>query len=691
MPASENSEIIIINLSGDAREKDQPPTPTSRDESVMISSHRASLVLRRRPTAAPSSAVASSLWRRSHRLGRWGEDGDDADVVVVVAAAGRSLSTAVRRLEAYGGGCRPPPLHRDDLLLRRGPSSTRLHGVASSRVVTIQARRFAGRKDRASTSLEVRPPTPKQRKRYHRRRRELEYEKEKHSRPNSKASARRLEDGENTERLVEIALEEEALKSQLGAHFDKVNEIQSRIESSDKFRALLEDGTIPPDEVRSAARDAARRAAESSGAPRPPLPSWWRDRMTYDWGDALVDDLMGNSSDLTSSPSPYPLHMAGEYGRLRRKVERLVRGRREEERFLLETGGVGGGVGSSSSSLSSSSSSIEITPGAADFQRRSSASLGPIRGDDGAISDKLLSDLLRAYRDANGKRTVPVGLASVLRLLRELDVPTSSLGTYSYVSMLTCCASVWEGRKVDELRRDNGVRSNGHFWSALVDVYARGGDYRGAESVLDELLEVSRAEFDVRRATHPNNTRLGPPIAVPPLSAYTSFFSACHKLIARTDVHPSIKSDAANRAWSRWKEMRIHSVAPDVMAYGALMRIFAAQVIRLRVQYSAQRFHVSFTPLFKRLEIFSCFHSHLGTARTGVGFVGRDHDADDDAGECRERIEYEERDGGWRRRDTEERRGRRRRMVRRQRGEDRARQAHDAAVHVGAEGRGQEP
>jgi hypothetical protein len=35
--------------------------------------------------------------------------------------------------------------------------------------------------------------------------------------------------------------------------------------------------------------------------------------------------------------------------------------------------------------------------------------------------------------------------------------------------------------------------------------------------------------------------------------------------------------DAAKRAWNRWKEMRIHSVAPDEMAYGALMRIFAAQ------------------------------------------------------------------------------------------------------------------
>jgi hypothetical protein len=165
------------------------------------------------------------------------------------------------------------------------------------------------------------------------------------------------------------------------------------------------------------------------------------------------------------------------------------------------------------------------------------------------ISDKLLSDLLRAHRDANGKHTAPVGLASSLQLLQELEIPISSLRIYSHVSLLTCCSSVWEGRKVNDLPK----------------------------SVLDEMLEASRAEYDARRALHPNNKRLGLPIAVPPLSAYTSFFAACHKLISRNDVHPSVKSDAGSRAWSRWKEMRIHSVAPDAMAYGSLMRIFASQ------------------------------------------------------------------------------------------------------------------
>ena len=93
------------------------------------------------------------------------------------------------------------------------------------------------------------------------------------------------------------------------------------------------------------------------------------------------------------------------------------------------------------------------------------------------------------------------------------------------------CSSVWEGRKVNDLRRDNGVRSNGYFWSELVNIYARAGDFRGAESVLDKMLEASCAEYNARKALRPDNKRLKPPIAVPPLSAYTSFFAACHKLI----------------------------------------------------------------------------------------------------------------------------------------------------------------
>ena len=107
------------------------------------------------------------------------------------------------------------------------------------------------------------------------------------------------------------------------------------------------------------------------------------------------------------------------------------------------------------------------------------------------LSDKLLSDLLRDHRDARGKRTTPIGLAPSLQLLQELQIPLSSLGTRCYATLPACCKSPWEGRRACEMREKSGVASNEHFWSALVDVYARSGDYRGAEAVLDEMLDGS--------------------------------------------------------------------------------------------------------------------------------------------------------------------------------------------------------
>lgn len=414
----------------------------------------------------------------------------------------------------------------------------------------FQRRTFAGRKDRAATSFETRPPTKKQRKTYHRRQRKLQYEKDKHSIPNSKARVRKAEQREHNERLIEIALEEERLKGELGVYFDKVREIQSRIESTDKFQAMLQDGKTDPDEIKRAAREAAKKAAAKEGVHPPPLPSWVEDRRTYDWGDALVDDLMGNSADLTSTLSPSPVFMGGEYGRLRRKVERVLR-LKHEERLLLGNG------------------EFESV------QRNL-----PAQGNN-VLSDRLISDLIRSHRDANGKRTSPIGLAPSLELLfQDLKIPRSELAIYSYTSLLTVCKNPWEARKVNEMRQGDGVRTNEYFWSALVDVYARSGDYLGAENVLNDMLVETKREYEQEMSAH-NDTndrsKLIQPIAIPPLAAYTSFFSSCYKLVSRPDVHPSIKADASKRAWNRWKEMRIHSVPPDEMAYGALMRIFAAQ------------------------------------------------------------------------------------------------------------------
>lgn len=391
---------------------------------------------------------------------------------------------------------------------------------------------------------------------------------------------------------MDIALEEESLKQQLSAYYDTVQSLQTKIESTPKFQTLLQSNTIPPDQLRDASRHAAKIAADKSNTPHPPLPSWWQDRLSYDWGDALMDDIMGNSSDLTSSPNPYPINMASEYGKLCRKVERLVReGQEREKVVLLEQQHKQHRIESASQhhvGMQPSSSSLTEGTAPTGSAANSSMVLPDINtpSHTPSVSDRLLSDLLRAHRDAHGKRSNPVGLASCLQLLQTLQVPLATMGPSSYVSLLTCCQSVWEGRKVNDIRKQYTVSSNEYYWSALVDIYARVGDYRGAENVLDEMLMESRVEYDdekrrrvnpTKKTTKGSREKQSTPISIPPLPAYTSFFSACYKLISRVDVHPSIKSDAANRAWSRWKEMRIHSVAPDVMAYGALLRIFAAQ------------------------------------------------------------------------------------------------------------------
>jgi len=368
------------------------------------------------------------------------------------------------------------------------------------------------------------------------------------------------------------------LKRELSLYYDKVKDLQGKIEESDTFQSLVRNDVQDQGQIRLAAREAAMKAAEKEGVKHPPLPSWWQERLTYDWGDALVDDLMGNSADLTSSPNPFPRYMGKEYGRLRRKVERALRSIEIEKRLSLEDGERGLIGGKPQQKNVGDAMSLPMTSDPTSRLPSQSAT-------EAKLSDELISDLLRSHRDFRGKRTTPIGLAPSLELLFEdLQIPRSSLGTFSYVSLLTCCKSPWEARKVNEMRQEDGVRSNGYFWSAMVDVYARSGDYRGAEMVLDEMLEETQAEYTAWKAAKKQNADVDeksqqsePPIAIPPLPAYTSFFSACYKLISRGDVHPSIKSDAGKRAWNRWKEMRIHSVAPDAMAYGAMMRVFAAQ------------------------------------------------------------------------------------------------------------------
>eukprot|EP00957_Ditylum_brightwellii_P122317 9327920-Ditylum_brightwellii.AAC.1 len=90
-----------------------------------------------------------------------------------------------------------------------------------------------------------------------------------------------------------------------------------------------------------------------------------------------------------------------------------------------------------------------------------------------------------------------------------------------------------------------------------MNSHAQKGDFRACHDVLKEMVIEA---------------------CIPPtLHAYTSLLVACYKACNSTLVSQSIKAEAGNLGWEKWKEMRVAGIDPDVKAYGALLRILAAR------------------------------------------------------------------------------------------------------------------
>jgi len=214
-------------------------------------------------------------------------------------------------------------------------------------------------------------------------------------------------------------------------------------------------------------------------------------------------------------------------------------------------------------------------------------------GKDGAVasfhrlpSDHDVSLLLRSYRDLHqqnnhhtntnnkrsgggkkshqnrtlvGGKSRPIGLAKALQhLFHDAKVPSSTFGQRTYTALLTCCSTPAEARRVFGMMDQSNVDVDDVAWSVLVDVHARLGDYAGAAAVMDEM-----------------SARHG---LVPPITAYTSFLAGCYRVVNSGSRAPQhVKADAGKMAWDKWKEMRIVGHLPDVMAYGAILRVLAAQ------------------------------------------------------------------------------------------------------------------
>lgn len=235
---------------------------------------------------------------------------------------------------------------------------------------------------------------------------------------------------------------------------------------------------------------------------------------------------MGNTASLTSAPTPKPLNMRKQYN----KYYTLVSNMMNDYNAQL--------------ALTANSNTEE------DVDSNNAIST-PLP------TDKEISLLVRSYHDKYSTKSKPVGIAKALQLLMtEVKVPTSIYGERTYSALMYCAASPKEARRIMQMMEENGIPPGQYAYSILVDIHTKKGDFRGADEVISEMKFES---------------------IEPTLAAYTSLLAACYKVIDTASMPQSIKAEAGKLAWERWKELKINGLDPDVMAYGAIIRIMAAR------------------------------------------------------------------------------------------------------------------
>ncbi|KAL7565071.1 hypothetical protein ACA910_005081 [Epithemia clementina (nom. ined.)] len=262
---------------------------------------------------------------------------------------------------------------------------------------------------------------------------------------------------------------------------------------------------------------------------------------SYNAGDALVESLVGNTKGSIPTPVPKFLgdrqqemfhRIAGTMENFRRHMEKTAAGENEQE--LIESG-----------LMSKDVANIALTNAAMD---PSTLQLP---------DDRQIGLAIRAFRDRYGTRRHPVGLAKALSyLMQDMDVPLAVLGEHSYNALLSCAQTPKEARKVIDLMRQQGQPIMQYSWTILADVYAKAGDYKGCIAVHEEM------------ASHGFS---------PLLPSYTSLLAACYKVCSNKALSHKERAKASQAAWEKWKEMIIVGIEPDVMAYGAFLRILATK------------------------------------------------------------------------------------------------------------------
>jgi Pentatricopeptide repeat domain len=293
---------------------------------------------------------------------------------------------------------------------------------------------------------------------------------------------------------------------------------------------------------------------------------------SYGWDDALLDDVIGNVNKAT--PTPQPAYL----GHKHRFYYNAVVDQMDDYFQSLNQHANGATVESTALTTTDSSraSSTAVAAAAADLP-----------------TDEMISKALRAFRDKNGTRYKnPVGIIPALQhVLYDMQVPLHALGEYTFSTLLTCCRSPSEGRRVLQLIREQGQDVSSYCWTILCDLYAKAADVKGCVQVQQEMLHHGVS---------------------PTLPSYTSLIAACYRVSINGRVPHSVRAEASKIGWEKWQEMRIIGIEADAMAYGAILRLKAATGKAedcINVLQEMERFSVNPTTL--------CFASALrGVARS---------------------------------------------------------------------------
>lgn len=306
----------------------------------------------------------------------------------------------------------------------------------------------------------------------------------------------------------------------------------------------------------------------------------------YTMGDALLDDTIGNTIAAADTPEP------AYFGHKHRKYFNAVADHMDDYRSYQKQQLL----------LLSNDGQQQHQPGQSTTSNTSNLPLPVV----GLPSDEMIGKVVRAFRDKNGTRRKPVGIIAALsHVIQDLNVPLAALGEYTYTSLLTCCRTPSEARRILQMIREQGLPISAYSWSILTDVYAKSGDYQGCVEVQQEMLQAG----------------------VPPtLASFTSLLAACYKVCIDGRVAHAVRAKAASVGWKKWQELRIVGIEPDVMAYGAILRLKAAigqPEVCVNLIEEMQRFGVAPTTLCFSSALRAVARSHATAIRYEKGHSRR--------------------------------------------------------------------